>query len=66
MDPMDTNESLEDIFMYSIEGIIETGDAKQLRILINCYKNKINKTYIQIAENLYYELVKEQFEEISL
>ena len=63
---MDTNESLEDIFMYSIENIIETGDSKQLRILINCYKNKINKTYIQIAENLYYELVKEQFEEISL
>ena len=63
---MDIAETLEDKFMYSIEEVIESGDTTQLRRLINEYKNKIHKGYIQIAENLYYELIKEQFEDISL
>ena len=63
---METNDTLEDEFMYIIERIIETGDCNQLRNTINLYKNKIHKNYIEIAENIYYQLVQEKFEDITL
>jgi hypothetical protein len=66
MDPMETNDTLEDEFMYIVEQTIETGDCNQLRNVINIYKNKIHKNYIEIAENIYYQLVQEKFEDIRL
>jgi hypothetical protein len=66
MDPMETNDTLEDEFMYIVEQTIETGDCNQLRNVINIYKNKIHKNYIKIAENIYYDLVQEKFEDIIL
>lgn len=66
MDPMEINNVLENDFIYIVEQIIETGDYNQLRNTINLYKNKIHKNYIEIAENIYYELVKEKFQDITL
>ena len=66
MDPLETNDTIEDEFMYIVEQIIETGDSNMLRNIINNYRGKIHKNYIDIAENILYELVKEKLEEISI
>ena len=63
---METNDTLEDEFMYIVEQTIETGDCNKLKNIINLYKNKIHKNYIEIAENIYYDLVQEKFEDITL
>ena len=66
MDPLETNDTIEDEFMYIVEQIIETGNSNMLRNIINNYRGKIHKNYIDIAENILYELVKEKLEEISI
>jgi hypothetical protein len=66
MDPLETNDTIEDEFMYIVERIIETGDSNILRNVINNYRGRIHKNYIDIAENILYELVKEKLEEISI
>ena len=61
-----SNENLIEDFMYYIDSAIESGNANKLKIYIDYYKNLIPISYINIAINVYNELILEKIEDLNI
>lgn len=61
-----TNDSIEEIFHYEVEKAIDSGDINIIKNAINDYGHLINKSYIQWANSIAFEIVEEKMEDIVL
>ena len=59
------NDTLEDQFMYEIDLAIEYGNASHIQQSIKKFTGIISPQFIEIANNILYQLVVEQIEEIN-
>lgn len=62
----DSNDTIQEKFMYEIEKAIEYGNCNIIRDAIKKYGSLLNKSYIEHAERIYQELIEEKFEELIL
>ena len=60
------NDTIYDQFLYKVDLAIEKGEPNDLRKIIVFYKDKIGDNYIQMAKNMYEELVLEHFEDMTI
>lgn len=59
------NTTIYDSFLYIIDLAIESGNVSLLQQAIKTYEN-IPDVYINMAKNIYLQLITEQIEEIKL
>lgn len=59
------NTTIYDNFLYIIDLAIESGNVSLLQQAIKTYEN-IPDVYINMAKNIYLQLITEQIEEIKL
>ena len=52
--------------MYEIDRSIELGDKNIILNAIKNYKNLLSNEYIELAENVYQQLINETFEEMKI
>lgn len=60
------NDTIYDQFLFAVDQAIEKGEPNDLRKIIKFYKDKIGENYIQMAKNMYEELVMEHFEDMTI
>tara|TARA_Y100000389_G_scaffold84757_4_gene81456 strand:- start:7300 stop:7494 length:195 start_codon:yes stop_codon:yes gene_type:complete len=60
------NDTIYDQFLFAVDQAIEKGQPNDLRKIIVFYKDKIGDSYIQMAKNMYEELVIENFEDMTI
>ena len=60
------NDSIEEMFHYEVEKAIDSGDINIIKNAINDYGHLINKSYIEWANSIAFEIVEEKMEDIVL
>lgn len=66
MDDQSTNDTIYDQFLYLIDVAIEEGNPDILRDIINEYKNLIHESYINMAKNMYEQLIIEKIDDMTI
>lgn len=66
MDEQSTNDTIFDQFLYLIDIAIEQGNPDILRDIINEYKNLIHESYINMAKNMYEQLIIEKIDDMTI
>lgn len=65
-DNNNTNDCVQDIFHYEIEKAIDSGNINLIKNAITNYQHLIDKSYIIWANNIMFQMVQEQIENITL
>ena len=60
------NDCVQDIFHYEIEKAIDSGNINLIKNAITNYQHLIDKSYIIWANNIMFQMVQEQIENITL
>tara|TARA_Y100000591_G_C21315767_1_gene443160 strand:+ start:156 stop:470 length:315 start_codon:yes stop_codon:yes gene_type:complete len=60
------NDTMEEIFHYEIEKAIDTGNINIIKNAIIVYGHLINKSYIDWANSIAFQIIEEKMEDISL
>lgn len=60
------NDTIEEMFHYEVEKAIDSGDINIIKNAINDYGHLINKSYIEWANSIAFEIVEEKMEDIVL
>ena len=60
------NDTLEEAFHYEVEKAIENGNINFIKNAIICYGHLIDKSYIEWANSIAFQIVEEKMEDISL
>ena len=60
------NDCVQDIFHYEIEKAIDSGNINLIKNAITDYQHLIDKSYIIWANNIMFQMVQEQIENITL
>lgn len=66
MDEQSANDTIFDQFLYLIDVAIEEGNPNILRDIINEYKNLIHESYINMAKNMYEQLILEKIDDMTI
>ncbi len=66
MDTSSENDNYQDSFLYEIDKSIESGNEQFILNAIKNYKNKINDSYILLAQNILINLLEEKIELMDL
>ena len=66
MDEQSANDTIYDQFLYLIDVAIEEGNPNILRDIINEYKNLIHESYINMAKNMYEQLILEKIDDMTI
>lgn len=66
MDEQSANDTIYDQFLYLIDIAIEEGNPNIIRDIINEYKNLINESYINMAKNMYEQLILEKIDDMTI
>ena len=60
------NDTYQEQFLYEIDRAIEYGDPNIISNAVRSYKCLISEKYIIMANNIYYELINEKMESMSI
>ena len=60
------NDTYQDRFLYEIDNAIQYGDINYIRVAIQEYKNLIDISYINWANNIAIQLLEEQMEDVEI
>lgn len=60
------NDTYQDHFLYEIDNAIQYGDINYIRAAIQEYKNLIDISYINWANNIAIQLLEEQMEDVEI
>lgn len=60
------NDTIEEMFHYEVEKAIDSGDINIIKNAINDYGHLINKSYIEWANSIAFQIVEEKMEDIVL
>lgn len=60
------NDTIEEMFHYEVEKAIDSGDINIIKNAIKDYGHLINKSYIEWANSIVFQIVEEKMEIISL
>lgn len=63
---LNSNDTIQDRFLYEIDQTIVTGDTKYIINAIKKYKNDIDNSYIVMATNVLNSLLEETLEEMEI
>ena len=66
MDIETSNDTNEDQFQHLLDKAIEYGDCSYITTAINQYSKIIDKQYIDLANKIYFQLVEEKIEDMSI
>lgn len=66
MDIETSNDSIEDQFQHLLDKAIEYGDCSYITTAINLYGKIIDQRYIELANKIYFQLVEEKIEDMSI
>ena len=61
-----SNDTIFDQFLYIIDTAIEEGNPNILQMAIKEYTGKISQNYINMAINMYEQLVVEKIEDMEI
>tara|TARA_B100000424_G_scaffold220714_1_gene179587 strand:- start:49 stop:345 length:297 start_codon:yes stop_codon:yes gene_type:complete len=65
-DQENPNDTLEEAFHYEVEQAIDTGNITFIKNAINDYGHLIDKSYIEWANSIVFQIVEEKMEDIML
>ena len=60
------NDTIEEMFHYEVEKAIDSGDINIIKNAIKDYGHLIDKSYIEWANSIVFQIVEEKMEDISL
>lgn len=66
MDIETSNDTIEDYFQHLLDKAIEYGDCSYITTAINLYGKIIDQQYIDLANKIYFQLVEEKIEDMSI
>ena len=61
-----SNDTIEDHFQHLLDKAIEYGDCCYITTAINLYGKIIDKRYVELANKIYFQLVEEKIEDMSI
>ena len=65
-DLSNSNDSIQDIFLYAIDSSIATGDVNYIKNAIKDYGNLLDKSYIEWGNAIVIQLIQEQIEDMEI
>ena len=60
------NDNLADAFLYEIDKSVDSGNEKFILDAIKVYRDKIDESYIKMAQNMLTNLVEEKLDSMEL
>jgi len=66
MDTSDNNDNIFDQFLYMVDIAVEQGNPNMLLSAIKEYNDKIPLIYINMAKNMYQELILEKIDNMTI
>lgn len=60
------NDTYEEQFLFQLDRAIEYGDPNIVSVAVRLYKSLISEKYIIMGNNIYYELINEKIENMSI
>lgn len=60
------NDNLADAFLYEIDKSVDSGNEKFILDAIKLYRDKIDESYIKMAQNMLTNLVEEKLDLMEL
>ena len=60
------NDTIEEMFHYEVEKAIDNGDINIIKNAINDYGHLIDRSYIDWANSIVFQIVEEKMEDIVL
>ena len=60
------NDTVFDQFLYEIDRAVENGNLDIIKDAINRYRPYLSKNYIKMAESMYFTLLEEKVDAMSI
>ena len=61
-----SNDTIFDQFLYEIDRAVETGNLDIIKHAVNKYRPHLSKNYIKMAESMYFTLLEEKVDAMSI